>query len=105
MANLSTTTKKNQYSHFDVSVPNEVHQADILFLPHDTIKTRGRKSRTYKYALTVVDIACRYKEAEPLSTKTASEVASAFERIYQRGGLRWPQLLQVDPGKEILVQY
>ncbi len=44
--------KKIQYAHFDVSVPNEVHQADILFLPHDAIKTRGRKPRTYKYALT-----------------------------------------------------
>ncbi len=52
--------------------------------------------------MTVVDVASRYKEAEPLSTKTAYEVASAFERIYQRGSLRWPQLLQVDPGKEFL---
>lgn len=83
------------FSHFDVSVPNEVHQADILFLPHDVVRRR-----TYKYALTVVDVASRYKEAEPLMTKTASEVASAFKRIYQRGPLNWPRLLQVDPGKE-----
>ena len=27
-------------------------------------------------------------------------MASAFERIYRRGPLRWPNLLQVDPGKE-----
>ena len=74
-----------------MTVPNEVHQADILFLPHD---------RGYKYALTVVDIASRYKEAEPLKTKSATEVASAFERIYRRGPLHWPNLLQVDPGKE-----
>ena len=47
----------------DVFVPNEVHQADLLFLPHDRLP-RGRK--TYKYALTVVDVASRYKEAEPL---------------------------------------
>ena len=26
---------------FDVSVPNEVHQADLLFLPHDRV---GRKT-------------------------------------------------------------
>ena len=37
---------------FDVPTPNEVHQADLLFLPHDRV---GRK--TYKYALTVVDVA------------------------------------------------
>ena len=43
---------------------------------------------------------------EPLSTKTATKVASAFKRMYRRGlgqgGLRWPQLLHVDPGKEFL---
>jgi len=93
--------KKIQYAHFDVTVPNEVHQADILFLPHDTIKA-GRRQHTYRYALTVVDVASRYKEAQPLSTKTASEVASAFKQIYQRGPLQWPKLLQVDPGKEFL---
>ena len=83
--------KQINYSHFDVTVPNEVHQADLLFLPHDN---------GYKYALTVVDIASRFKQAEPLKTKSASEVASAFEKIYRRGPLRWPKLLQVDPGKE-----
>jgi hypothetical protein len=82
---------KINFSHFDVTVPNEVHQADILFLPHDN---------GYKYALTVVDVASRYKQAEPLKTKSASEVASAFERIYRRGPLRFPNLLQVDPGNE-----
>ena len=44
---------------FDVVVPNEVHQADLLFLPHDRI---GRK--TFRYALTVIDVASRYKEAD-----------------------------------------
>ena len=44
---------------FDVRVPNEVHQADLLFLPHDRV---GR--RNYKYALAVVDVASRYEEAE-----------------------------------------
>ena len=82
---------------FDVQVPNEVHQADLLFLPHDRV---GRK--TYKYALTVVDIASRYKEAEPLTTKGAAEVADALSRIYKRGPLTWPKMLQVDPGREFM---
>ena len=51
---------------FDVSSPNSVHQADLLFLPHDRLP-RGRK--VYKYALTVVDVASRSKAAEPLSSK------------------------------------
>ena len=76
-------------------MPNEVHQADLLFLPHDRV---GRK--TYKYALTVA--ASRYKEAEPLATKESKEVAAALEKIYRRSPLRWPKLLQVDPGREFM---
>ena len=83
---------------FDVFVPNEVHQADLLFLPHDH-PLRSRK--TYKYALTVVDVASRYKEAEPLASKESAEVAKAFSTIYKRV-LRWPKLLQVDPGREFM---
>ena len=84
---------------FDVPVPNKVHQADLLYLPHDR-PPRSRK--TFKYALTVVGVASRYKEAEPLTTKEAKEVAAALERIYSRGPLKWPKLLQVDPGREFM---
>ena len=80
-----------------MAVPNEVHQADLLFLPHDRV---GRK--TFRYALTVVDVASRYKEAEPLATKEAKEVADALSRIYRRGPLKWPKLHQVDPGREFM---
>ena len=83
----------------DVPVPNKVHQADLLYLPHDR-PPHSRK--TFKYALTVVDVASRYKEAEPLTTKEAKEVAAALERIYSRGPLKWPKLLQVDPGREFM---
>ena len=58
------------------------------------------KKKTFKYALTVVDVARRYKEAEPLSTKTSMEVAEALQRICKRGPLRFPSLLQVDPDRE-----
>ncbi len=84
---------------FDVTTPNEVHQADLLFLPHDP---PGRGRKLYKYALTIVDVASRYKEAEPLATKESKEVAGALEKIYKRSPLTWPNLLQVDPGKEFL---
>jgi hypothetical protein len=82
---------------FDEDSPNAVHQADLLYLPHDRV---GRK--TYKYALTVVDVASRYKEAEALTDKSAAGVAEALDRIYKRGPLTWPQLLQVDPGREFM---
>ena len=82
---------------FDVPTPNKVHQADLLFLPHDKV---GRS--TYKYALTVVDVASRFKEAQPLTSKNSNEVAKAFKTIYTRGPLKWPQILQVDPGREFM---
>jgi len=84
---------------FDVATPNSVHQADLLFLPHDKLP-RGRK--VYKYSLTVVDIASRFKEAEPLTSKDSAEVAKAFQSIYRRSPLTWPQMLQVDPGREFM---
>ncbi|KAL9952767.1 hypothetical protein ACROYT_G040067 [Oculina patagonica] len=84
---------------FDVSSPNAVYQADLLFLPHDKLP-RGRK--VYKYALTVVDVASRFKEAEPLTSKDSTEVAKGFQTIYRRSALKWPQMLQVDPGREFM---
>ena len=84
---------------FDVSTPNAVHQADLLFLPHDKLP-RGKK--TYKYALTVVDVASRYRAAEALVSKDSEEVARGFAKIYRKGPLKWPQMLQVDPGREFM---
>ena len=50
----------------------------------------------------MVDVASRYKASEPLTSKGAQEVADALTRIYKRGPLRWPKLLQVDPGREFM---
>ena len=83
---------------FDVSAKDEIRQADLLFLPHDTV---GRVNKTYRYALTLVDLGTRYKEAEPLTSKDSKEVAKAFEKIYSRH-LKYQKLLQVDPGREFM---
>ena len=82
--------------HWSIDIPNKVHQADLLFLPHDKV---GRK--TYKYALVLIDVASRYKDAEPLTSKNSSEVASAFGTIYSRK-LQWPQKIIIDPGREFM---
>ena len=82
--------------HWSVSRPNEIHQADLLFLPHDKV---GRK--TYRYALVVIDVASRYKDAEALTSKESQEVAKAFEKIYKRK-LKWPKRIIIDPGKEFM---
>ena len=77
---------------FDEDEPNAIHQADLLFSPHDIVPTGRNKQRTYKYALTVV---------EPLTDKTATQVMDSCSQIYKHG-LRWPDLLHVDPGKEFM---
>ena len=70
-----------------------------FFLPHDKLPS-GRK--VYKYALTVVVIASRYKEAEPLTSEDSAEVAKAFQSIYKGSPLKWPRMLQVNPGREFM---
>ena len=49
-----------------------------------------------------MDIASRYVDAEPLSSKNSSPVVKAFERIYSRKKLKFPHTLIVDPGKEFM---
>ena len=44
--------------------PNDIYQADILYLPHDKFK-----KKTYKYALNIVDVASSYKGSYQLATK------------------------------------
>ncbi len=83
----------------DVAIPNAVHQADLLFLPHDTL-IKDKRRETYKYALVVVDVATRYGDAEPLTSKYSAEVATALSKIYKRKPLKFPEIMQVDEGKE-----
>ena len=75
--------------------PNDTHQIDLLYLPHDTIRRKK-----YKYALTVIDIASRYKDAEPLTEKSALATSTALQEIYRRGPLKYPRLIQSDDGRE-----
>ena len=87
---------------FNIAIPNQAHQADLLFLPHDSLPIgKSKRRKIFKYALTIIDIASRYKDAEPLSSKNSDEVAKAFANIYKRV-LNWPKLLQVDPGREFM---
>ena len=68
---------------------------DVLYLPWDKFKRK-----TYKYALTVVDVGRRYKEAEPLTSKIASQVKDAIVNIYKRLPLTWPMVVRVDTSTE-----
>ena len=60
------------------------------------------EERFTKYALTFVDVASRYKEAEPLTSKDSAEVEKAFQSIYKRSTLTWLQMLKIDPDCEFM---
>ena len=74
---------------------NDIHQSDLLSLPHDKFK-----KKTHKDALNVVDVASRYKGSYQLTSKYAKEVAQAFRWIYENTPLNYPKTLIVDNGKE-----
>ncbi|XP_057290775.1 uncharacterized protein LOC130613449 [Hydractinia symbiolongicarpus] len=76
-------------------MPNEMHQFDLLYMPHEKVY-----GNTYKYILTGIDVASRYKVARPLRTKKASEVADMLTDIYKAGPLKYPSIFQCDNGSE-----
>ena len=76
--------------------PNEENQFDMLYMPHNLFE-----GNTYKYALTGIDVASRYKIARPLRTKKSSEVAFVLKVIYKKGDVfKCPKVFQSDNGSE-----
>ena len=49
-------------------------------MPHNLFE-----GNTYKYVLTVIDVASRYKVTRLLKTKKSSEVVFVLEAIYKKG--------------------
>ena len=90
------TTSKRNHPHYDVTKPNKQHQFDLLYMPHNLFE-----GNTYKYILTCIDFASRFKIATPLRTKKSSEVAFISEAIYKKGGVfKYPKTFQYDNGSE-----
>ena len=72
--------------------PNGQDHFDLLYMPHNIFE-----GNTYKYILTGVDVASRYKVARPLRTKKSSAVAFVLEAIYKKGGMfKYPKTFQCD---------
>ena len=81
--------------HYQVTIPTEMHQFDLLYMPLDTLY--GNK---YKYILAGIDAASRYEVARPLRTKQARDVAEMIADIYKVGPLKYPKIFQCDNGSE-----
>ena len=88
--------KEIHHPHYDVTRPNEQHQFDLLYMPHNIFE-----GNTYKYILTGIDVASRHKVARPLRTKKSTEVAFVLEAIYKKSGVfKYPKVFQYDNGSE-----
>ena len=72
-----------------------MHQFDLLYMPLDSL--HGNK---YKYILTGIDVASRFKVTGPLRTKQARGVAEMISDIYKVGPLTYPKIFQCDNGSE-----
>ena len=76
----STAPKHIDRPHYEVTIPNEMHQFYLLYMALDTLY--GNK---YKYILAGKDAASRFKVARPLRTKQARDVAEMIADIYKVG--------------------
>ena len=81
--------------HYKVTIPNEMHQFDLLYMPSDSLY--GSK---YKYILAGIDAASRSEVTRPLRTKQAHYVAEMIADIYKVGPLTYPKIFQCDNGSE-----
>ena len=81
--------------HYEVTIRNEMHQFDLVYMPLDTFY--GKK---YKYILAGIDAASRFKVARPLRTKQTHDVAEMVADIYKVGPLTYPKIFQCDNGSE-----
>ena len=87
---LLPAPKRVDRRHYEVTIPNEMHQFDLLYMPSDSLY--GNK---YKYILTGVYAASRFKVARPLGTKQVKDVAEMIADIYKVGPLKYPQNISV----------
>ena len=88
--------KEIRHPHYDVTKPNEQRQFYLLYMPYNLLE-----GNTYKYILTGINVASRYKVARPLRTKKSSEVAFVLEAIYKKGGVfKYSKVFQCDNGFE-----
>ena len=83
--------RKDEEPHFSIYKESYAQQADLLFLPSDN---------RFKYALVVVDDHSKKCDSVPLREKTTDAVLKAIIKIYNRGILHYPKVLEIDSGSE-----
>ena len=72
---------------YEVMIPNQMHQFDLPYMPSNTLY--GNK---YKYVLSGIDVAYRYKVPRPLRIKQVKDVTEMITDIYRVGALTYPKI-------------
>ena len=81
--------------HYEVTIPNQMHQFNLLYMHSDTLY--GTK---YKYILSAIDVASSYKFAKPMRTKQAADIADMIVDNYKVGPLTYPKVFQCNNGSK-----
>lgn len=85
--------KNKEKGKFMVVKKFAVVQADVIYMKEDP--------KGYKYIMTVVDVATRAMDAEPMIGRTADDAIEAFDRIFKRKRITTEiETLYTDPGSE-----
>ena len=88
--------KEINHPHYDVTKPNEQHQFDLVHMPHNVFK-----ENTYKYLLSGIDVALRYRVAKLFTAKKSGEVAFVLGAVYEKcGAFKYPKVFQIDNDSE-----
>ena len=87
--------KRVDRPHYEVTIPNEMHQFDLLYMPSDSLYRNK-----YIYILAGIDAASRFEVMRPLRTKQERNVAEMIADIYKVGSLTYPKTFQCDNGSE-----
>ena len=85
----SSAPKHANRPHYEVMIPNEVHQF---------IHYMGISTSTYSQEL--MTVTSRYKVGRPMRTKQVKDVADMISDIYKVGPLNYPKVFQCDNGSE-----
>ena len=87
--------KRVDRPHYQVTIPNEMHQFELLYMPSDMLYRNK-----YKYILAGIDAASRFKVTKLLRTKQAHDVAEMIADIYKVGPLTYAKIFQCDNGSK-----
>ena len=80
---------------YQVTIPNQMHQFDLLYMPSDSLY-----GNEYKYILAGIDAVSRFKVTRLLRTKQANDVVEMIADIYKVGPLTYPKIFQCDTGSK-----